>query len=238
MGSCVAAIVLAAALGATPAAGTTERHGGMRRCAPPHAEVVASDAQAQVFAANEPIYEVDTHRSLGDQREYRGCLDGSVRSIDLGPLPRGRACGSTVCGGVRHPVLAGTTVAYEDFTVTSTYDQWDIVVKSLVSRRVLHDVPTGAALEASAKYVGVGPVADIVLKPDGSVAWIAEDGERGLKEEAALRRPVEYYDLYKLDREGLSELEGGTQIGPRSLRLSASTLRWSTGGTPHAARLD
>ena len=79
-------------------------------------------------------------------------------------------------------VLTRETVAYESFS-TAPYNierteailKEYVVTRNLFSGHVVHRVPTGAALEESAHHIGVGSVVRIVVKPDGSAAWIAED---------------------------------------------------------------
>jgi hypothetical protein len=133
-------------------------------------------------------------------------------------------------------------VAYEEFStftpgIGSSDDQWYVVVKSLQSGRVLHRVPTGTALRASANYVGVGGIVDLIVKADGAVAWIAEDGQRGVQEEQTLGHAMNYYDVYALDANGLHELAAGTAINPTSLALGGNTLYWSNAGLAYSTTL-
>jgi hypothetical protein len=81
----------------------------------------------------------------------------------------------------------------------------------------------------------------LVLKSDGSVAWIADDYERSSK---LLGAGAPYFDVYATDKTGTRLLASGTNIDPSSLALSVgasgvnakprtiegSTLFWTQGG--------
>lgn len=69
----------------------------------------------------------------------------------------------------------------------------------------------------------------LVVKGDGSVAWIAQDTET--KEGYS-------YQLHVLDREGEHVLASSPELAPYSLALTGSTLYWTENGKPFSATLN
>jgi hypothetical protein len=244
LGPCVAAIVLAATLSAIPANAARTPGGGVARCAPRGDHVVLADARSEVYRATERPGIGSEH--LGETWEFRGCTVHSKRTFELGIDPTESVCGSPAgCEGVTHVVLARETVAYESFSTaphniegTEAAVREYVITRNLSSGHVVHRVPTGAALEESAQHRGVGSVVSIVVKPDGSAAWIAEDGGRTVRAEKELGRRVTYYDVYEVDASGEHELASGREIAPRSLTCTGGIVHWRSGGRPHAAILD
>ncbi len=231
---------LVALLSVSPAFAAVAR-GSSPGCGSGHVSVVAADRQAEVYVAREPIFEIHTHSVLGSEMAYRGCTYGSARSFRLGGFGSGNGEGGV---GTGHLVLAGADVAYGTYQVlysgeTSLASYTYVVVRSLRTGRVLHEVPSGIPLEPMPHHVGVGGVAAIVLKSDGSVAWVAVDSERSESAGRAEGREggVLYYDLYALDRTGERLLAAGTELDPSSLALAASTLYWTQGGKPFSVLL-
>jgi hypothetical protein len=121
-----------------------------------------------------------------------------------------------------------------------------VIVRDLRTGRVLHDVPTGTPPKPEPGSVGVGNIVALVLKSNGSVAWIAEDSERSAAAKAA------YFDVYATDKSGTRLLASGTDIDPSSLALSAgathlddyphtiagNTLYWTQGGQSFSTTLN
>jgi hypothetical protein len=243
IGLCVAALVLAKT-SATPASVARTLGGGEARCAPRGDRMVVADARAEVYRATQRPGIGSEH--LGETWKLRGCTVHSKRTFELGIDPTESVCGSPAgCEGVTHMVLARETVAYESFS-TASYNiertegivRDYVVTRNLSSGRVVHRVPTGAALEESAQHIGVGSVVSIVVKPDGSAAWIAADGGRTVQAEKELGRRVTYYDVYEVDASGEHELASGTEIAPQSLTCTGSIVHWRAGGMTHAAILE
>jgi hypothetical protein len=133
-------------------------------------------------------------------------------------------------------VLAGTVVAYESF-LTADVDRWYVVIRDLRSGRVLRHLPTGALLKPSPGNAGVGPVVALVVKPNGSVAWIARDYERSMRPTAESEE-LPYYDVYAADKSGTRLLASGLDVSPSSLALGGSTLYWTQGGKAASAVLN
>src|SRR4029077_17139210 len=100
-----------------------------------------------------------------------------------------------------------------------------------------------------ARYIGVGNVVALVLKSDGSVAWIADDYMRSITPGGT---GPPYFDVYAVDRSGTRLLASGTDVDPSSLALSVggnnigmssrsvagSTLYWTQGGKPFSTTLN
>jgi hypothetical protein len=119
-------------------------------------------------------------------------------------------------------------VAYEESIIPEGRDEypvspdaeWYIDVRNVATGKLVYRVPTGTPLEPMQHYIGVGNIACMVLKPDGSVAWIAEDFERSAPSRF-------YFDLGAVDKSGTHLLASGTAIDPSSLSLSVGGIRGS-----------
>jgi len=182
--------------------------------------IVTADPQAEIFEASSYVF---------------GCVFGRPRSYELGHVSE-PTCESTACGGVRRVVLAGTVVAYESF-LTADVERWYVVVRDLRSGRILRHLPTGALLKPSPGNAGVGPIVGLVAKPNGSVAWIAEDFGRSAPS-TSTSEEARYYDVYASDKSGTRLLASGLDVSPSSLALAGSTLYWTQGGKPASAALN
>jgi hypothetical protein len=215
------------------------------KCAP-NSHVLFADAQAQVYAAREGSLQY---------LSIRGCAYRQRRSFIVAACNNEKSV--TVCARKSHVTLAGVVVASEEafraegHEVEKSIDEWHVEVRNLSTGHVLHDAPTGTPLQSESmyvKYVGVGPVVGLVLKSDGSVAWIAEDYERSATPHGT---GAPYFDVYATDKTGTRLLASGTNIDPSSLALSVgsvdvggysrtivgSTLYWAQGGKPFSASL-
>jgi hypothetical protein len=218
--------------------------GHRERCAPRGDRVVVADAIAEIYRATERPGIGSAH--LGETWEFRGCTVHSKHTFKLGVDPTQSVCGSPAgCEGVTHMVLARKTVAYESFSTepynierTEAVTKEYIVTRNLSTGHVVHRVPTGAGLEEGVQHIGVGSVTSIVVKPDGSAAWIAEDDDRTVQAEKELGRRVTYYDVYDVDRSGEHELASGTEIAPHSLIRAGSLVRWHVAGKAYSAELN
>jgi hypothetical protein len=243
----VIAVIPVLALLLTPGAASAARarHALPPKCAP-SSHTVLADAQARVYATREGSLEY---------LSIRGCAYGQRRSFFISACNRHES--ATVCADTSHVALTGVMVASENAFVVEGrgeekgIDEWHVEVRNLRTGRVLHEVPTGAPLKPESRYVGIGPIVGLVLKSDGSVAWIAEDYERS---SVLGRKPftIPYYDLYAVDKSGTRLLASGTDVDPTSLSLSVgsfsvngysrivvgSTLYWTQGGKPFSATLN
>lgn len=182
----------------------------MAHCAPRGVHVVAANLQAEVYETNGPE----------EPREAYGCA-AHGRAYLLGHYAESSSGGG---GGVYREVLAGTMVAYGKESIPGAQAPSDIgsvnlvLVRNLRTGRVAHNMPTGTAPNGSAN-TGVGKISSMVLKSDGSVAWIA-GGEAS---------PVEY-QVRVVDRRGERLLASGADVGTQSLRLKGSRISWTQGG--------
>jgi hypothetical protein len=200
------------------AAGTERpKHAASFRCPPPHSHVFRSDRTAIVYEGlnSEKLYEV------------LGCVRGGRRAYALGSVLEGSEEGG---GGVAKEVLAGSVVAYEKSSFgearppyVSGYSRDVVFVRDLRTGRILHKVPTGAAV--SPGEVGSGSAVVIVVKSNGAVAWINP-----------IEAPVSY-EVHAVDRSGTRVLASGTGIDPHSLRLKGGTLSWVQNGKTEFATL-
>jgi hypothetical protein len=111
---------------------------------------------------------------------------------------------------VRVPRLAGTFVAY----------WWGMLhvidLRDPASVRLVDPTP-------GFETVFPQPASDLVLKPNGAIAWTILGQESG---------------LWALDAAGLRQLDTGPALDLESLELTDSTLTWINGGTTRTATLD
>jgi hypothetical protein len=224
-----AVLMLAPVAGAARASGSAAV-----RCPAARSHVLRSDGQATVYEVREYRTNV-MEKADGGYEHYRvpvtgirGCALGRARSYLLGEPweTYGSSAGSTG-RGVSNLALAGRYVAFEESVVSSgrpegdpeaeSSGKWLVVVRDLLTGKVVHRVPTGALVHENAKYVGVGPATAIVVKGDGSVAWIAEENEH-------------LYQVHALDTTGSRLLASGSAIKPYTLGLNGSELYWSENG--------
>jgi hypothetical protein len=226
-------------------------------CVPPHAHVLLANRLAVVYTVTERVVETlegphgPTH-FVNPTLVVRGCVDGHRRSYAIGEPVECSAGSTSGCGGIDRETLTGTTVAYEEMSVSSEGNgggssSYIVVVRDLRTGRILHRTPTGTPLRPRSGYVGVGKAVAIVVKGDGSVAWIAEDYERS----SGARGVVSYFDVEAVDKTGarllaagttvdpssLSLSLGATNVGPQSATLLGSTLYWTQDGKPVSAVL-
>jgi hypothetical protein len=184
--------------------------------------VIARNTQAEIYRLRERTSDAATY-------EYRGCVYGSQRSLQLGL--EAVSCSPYGCSAVNHVTLAGTTVAYEaeqsEGIGETERSEWKVVVLELRVGRVLHKVPTGVTYPPNPNFVGDGPVTAIVAKRNGAVAWTLDTVQSKNR-----------YQVHALDATGERVLAVGSNIAPNSLALAGSTLYWTQGGKPASALLD
>jgi hypothetical protein len=233
--------VLAVLLMTATATAARGRPATPAKCRPNSSHAVFTDPQAQVYAVQN-----------GEVLNIRACANGQQRSFFIASCNRYES--ATACAGEPQVILAGAVVAYEEsFTTADRYTRKGqavrtslrVIVRDLRTGRVLHDVPTGSPPKPEPGSVGVGSIVALVLKSDGSVAWIAMDTERSATAKAA------YFDVYATDTSGTRLLASGTDIDPSSLALSSgathlddyphtivgSTLYWTQGGQSFSTTL-
>jgi hypothetical protein len=214
----ISAISLIALLLTASATATTRNPSrqAARGCLAGRSHVLAADSQAQ-------IYEAPMSLAFPEFLSIYGCSYGHRRSYLLGPAPYGSPSGA---GGISHEILNGSNVAYEEVENKSCCQRWWVVVRDLGNGHVLHRLPTGTPIKPEPLSVGIGLAVAIVVKRDGSVAWIVETGE----EEGE-------YQVHAVDKSGSRMLASNPDIDPTSLALAGSTLYW-TQGQPFSASLN
>jgi hypothetical protein len=158
-----------------------------------------------------------------DQNVY-GCTNFNRHRYALGPVSSGGSAGGAA---VAHETLAGPIAAYGHVVMRGSIGEWTVVVRDLRNGRVLRREPTGVAVKPEPFSVGIGSAVAIVVKSDGSVAWIVET-----------RQENGEYQVHAVDRTGSRILAVGADVAPSSLALAGSTLYWTQGSKPVSAALD
>ncbi len=162
--------------------------------------------------------------------ELLGCAYGGKKRYVLGyPASAGSSSGT---GGSRLYTLGGPVVAFEDYAkieaLTGARFENVLLVRDLHSGKLLHEVPTGTpTTPATNGNVGIGKATAIVVKGDGTVAWIV--GVAGLTPD---------YQVHALDSAGSRVLASGSDVAPTSLALVGDTLYWTQGGKANSASLN
>ena len=197
---------------------------------PRDAHMVAADAQAQLYVRPERN---GPHGTVLWPEAF-GCVFGRTRSYSLGELAPPTGDGSEGSKGIELETLGGSMVAYEYGAAGQGFTESLVVVRSLLSGRILHRVPSGPS---SPMEVGAGPLTTLVVKGDGAVAWIVESGFEEPSFANHFVRSKEYI-VFALDKTGTRQLAVGKNIDPRSLGLVGTTLYWTQGGEPGSAVLN
>ncbi len=197
------------------------------QCPLRHAQVLTADTQALVYQVT---------RQQGDERyiSMRACAYRGKRTFVLEEYEQTGTYSSGLF--VRKPTLDGSMLAYELFQPnTDRYGDsteppdWRIEVLSLLTGRKLHSLPTSTSPPGG---VGNGEATAIVLKGDGSVAWIAVDDWHPY-----LPGPNQY-QVWAADKSGSRLLASGADIAPSSLALAGSTLYWTQAGKAASSTLN
>lgn len=113
--------------------------------------------------------------------------------------------------------LAGRYVAYDNFRCAGGLFPCGVVIR---------DMKSGAVRRSKLCAQPPGLMTDLVLRSNGSVAWIRQLG--GGQE----------YELWKLDSGGEVRVDSGSAIDPDSLALSGGRIYWMRAGEPQSAALD
>lgn len=197
------------------AASTKHRHTKPTQCPPVSNDVVlAADARSVVYRAPFSV-------EMG-LRYVFGCSVGARRVYRLGRINEGSAAGSVGTGPI---ALAGPIVAYAVSEFTETLSRSEIVVRDLANGEVIYRTPNGSP--AKAGDVGLGETTAIVVKRDGSVAWITRAS-----------RELGSIEVRSEDAAGDHLLAASPEIEPDSLALAGGTVYWTQGGKPMSAVLE
>lgn len=195
-------------------------------CALPYrSHMITADRQTQVY---------ETLEVFNGAPGIFGCVFGSRHIYRLGERYPPFGDGSEGSAGIAFGALAGSVVAYEYSVGSEGYKEWVVIVRNLRTGRVLRRVPSGPSKSPSS--VGAGPVVAIVVKSDGSVAWITESKNESPSRENEFVASREFM-VFSVDRSGTRQLAVGKNIDPSSLALVGSTLYWTQGGVPASTHL-
>lgn len=220
--------VLALLLMPSGASAARGRHAVPAKCRLAHSGQFAANAHAQLYVAPAP-------HALPEFLGVYGCVYGH-RPVFLGVLSKPSSEGDE---GIEHVKLAGSMVAYEEFFIgghESGLAERRVAVRNLRSGRVLHRVPNGVSPTHQDKSVGIGNVVSLVVKSDGAVAWIAEDGEVMSPSNPSVKLPA--YEVEAVDASGNRLLASGAEIDPYSLKLASGTVYWTQGEKSFSASLN
>ena len=186
-----------------------------QRCPAPVSRLLLADGQVEIYEAPNALEPMVLN--------IYGCVYKAGRTRLVGQAPTDRNEGGPGKGtGVLDLTLDGTFVAYaESYFYATRGSRNMIVVRDLSTGRVVHKVPTGTAVKPEPPTEGLGTVVGLVVKSDGSAAWmIATDAEDGS------------YQVHVVDKAGSRTLATGGDISPGSLALAGSTLYWTQDGQP------
>jgi hypothetical protein len=214
----LATVMLIMAVSAS-AAHRRHGHAAPAACPPAHSELVyAADPEAMVYEGLEA-------KGLP---EIFGCTYRHKHAYALGTKAESSVQGGA---GIERETLADTVVAYEKSSnggFSHPGAKWQVVVRDLRNGRMLHKVPTGVRNDPQVRPDnGIGPTTAIVVKSDGSVAWIVQTNPG-----------AGTYQVHALDSMGSRLLATGPDIDPSALALAGSTLYWTQGGKPASTTLN
>jgi hypothetical protein len=180
-----------------------------------------ADSQAEVY---------ETIATVKQEREIFGCVYSRGRRILLGEPP---AFSSSGGAGIDNIALAGPYVAYEHAVADPLKAAWTVVVRNLLSGRVVREAPVGGLTTHH------GPTTKVVVTGHGAVVWIVETRSAPIPGVGNDGKLLREFAVEAADESGVRLLAASSQaIDPSSLALSGSTVYWTEAGQPHSAVLD
>jgi hypothetical protein len=184
---------------------------GLSRCASAGSKTIVASEAARVYRKGTTVY---------------GCLYSVGRKFRLGTA-EDLLTDVAYVSPIR---LAGRFVAYSQGQSGRDGYSADLSVRDLRTGRIVRDWQGGGPGGRFGTEESYG-VSDVVLKRNGSVAWLNDRSRLG-------DRSHMFY-LYKSDADGdLVLLDSGPGIEPGSLALSSgSRVYWTHNGVPHSATL-
>jgi hypothetical protein len=207
---CVAVAV--SACGGAAADTGSSAHSGARParstvpCGPRSARTLAASPVARVYVSRDNVF---------------GCSQHAHRQLTLG---NSRTCIRTTMVGAA--AVAGEIAAYGATECGVDTGRGNLVVRRLDTGRVLHTQP---AVTGRVGVEGHTAVESVVIKPDGSAAWIGEA--------EAIGPPHSATEVHELTGTRSRLLDSGTAIASDSLRLHGSRLSWRHGNVTRTATL-
>lgn len=179
-----------------------------------------ADSRTLVEGKAARIYAVESEDS---PPKVFGCLYGTGRPRRL-RLPA-EANGYPILREIGDVTLKAPWVAYSWLAVRYVdFVRTGVVVENLRTGKLSH--ASSALMEISGRVYGPGNVLRMVLKGNGSLAWIAE-GESSPR----------YLQVVSNGLEGFKLLDEGSEIDPGSLSVEGSTISWVNAGLAHSVIL-
>jgi hypothetical protein len=201
------ALALAGCAGSNAgSAGATVPSGSGAVCGPRSAVTLAADRHVRVYKQHGAVFGCARHHKSHRLGGARTCVNSTL----VGPV---RVAGWLAAYGLeRCGVDTGSTV---------------VEVRRLTDGRRLAMRPATTGPPQVESYQSV---TSLVLRSDGSVAWIATS-----KSVFASSGEIEVHSLAQGD---FDLLDSGSGIAPKSLRLKGATLSWRDGGSVRTATLN
>jgi hypothetical protein len=202
-------VTLAAVLGLALVPAGASAAKAKRTCYPAHSTTLAATKSVRVFQTRGFSRDTKTHATYG-------CLLSAKRPHRFVVLDFPM--------GFEHITIAGRFVAYAAYSdCAADYCNPNAVM--------VQDLKTGRRTFAEGTLVAVAHVSDLVLRPDGTVAWIQTS-----------------YDDNGSVRPGFDVVAGGpgrtpvllgsgADVAPGSLALAGRTAYWTQGAQPRSAAL-
>jgi hypothetical protein len=210
---------------AAPSSAPAKTHKKPWVCRPGHAHLVGADKQAQVYETGyyyEGVFEAE---------QIVGCVYGSSHQFNVGPTPSGSGSGGA-SSTIEQMVGTLVAVAISSYsTVRGSESDWISVIDLRTGRR--HKSFTGPpepTRNTGYEDYGAGPVASLVLRPNGDLAWIAATPPSRLTSAGR-------YQVYTLEATGRRMIASGNEIEPHSLALADETIYWTQAGMPASSPL-
>ena len=165
------------------------------------------------------------------EREYFVCRWDSDKTVRIGTDYCGDAYDA--CYYIENLRLAGEKVAYVSGRDGDRYGRWSFTLNVLDTATWVTDRVFGES-NSSGDSQGYRRVNAVVLKENGSIAWIADLWDY----EPVAPYWTQTYELLKRDATGDSLVDSDPKIDTRSRRLTGSTLTWSVDGESRSAALN
>jgi hypothetical protein len=154
-------------------------------------------------------------------RTVFGCSKLARKQLKLGNS------NSCLRGTLARPAaVAGEVAAYGIESCGVDTGRGSLIVRRLDTGKTLHTQP---ALSGRVGVEGHSSVESVVVRADGSAAWIGS--------ERAIGPPRRGTEVHAVTRTGSVLLDSGVQIDAGSLRLRGSRLSWRHGGRTRTATL-
>jgi hypothetical protein len=205
-------VTVAAVLGLAlaPAGASASAAKAKRTCYPAHSTTLAASKSVRVYQTRGVSRDTKTHATYG-------CLLTAKRPHRFVVLDFPM--------GFEHITIAGRFVAYAAYSdCAADYCNPNAVM--------VHDLKTGRRTFAEGSRVAVANVSDLVLRSDGSVAWI----ETSFDDNGSI---LQGFDVVA-GGPGRAPvvLDSGADVAPGSLALAGRTVYWTRAGEAHSASLD